>query len=79
MLIIAREVGTVRHARAAKMFPIRALATAASCSSHTVYEVEQSKRVPHFETVRRLSTTLGAEQTETTEFRRALLIEGDTA
>lgn len=79
MLSFARGVGTVRHAPAAKMFTVRALASAPSCSSHTVYEVERSKRTPHFETVRRLSTTLGDEQTETTEFRRALLIEGDTA
>ena len=69
------EVRTLRRARAARMLTVRGLAAAAGCSPHTVHEVETGRRVPRFDTIRRLSEALGVEPTGIAEFRRALLLE----
>jgi transcriptional regulator with XRE-family HTH domain len=66
---------TLKQARMAQMFTVRGLAAAAGCSPHTVHEVEQGKRLPRFDTIRRLSAALGIEPTEIAEFRRVLLLE----
>ncbi len=69
------QVRTLRQARAERMLTVRALAQAAGCSPHTVHQVETGRRVPQFDTIRRLSAALGVEPAEITEFRRALLLE----
>lgn len=74
--MVEREgtVRTLRQARAARMLTVRGLASAAGCSPHTVHQVESGKRVPRFDTIRRLSTALGVEPTQVAEFRGALLL-----
>ncbi len=79
MEIGERTIQTLRQARAARMLTVRALAEAANCSPHTVHEVERGKRVPRFDTVRRLSAALGVEPEGIAEFRRALMIEEERA
>jgi transcriptional regulator with XRE-family HTH domain len=68
-------VQSLRNARTARMLTVRGLAAAAGCSPHTVHEVELGKRVPRFDTIRRLSVALGVKPNEIAEFRRALLLE----
>ena len=68
-------IRTLKRARAARMLTIRGLAAAAGCSRHTVHQVELGRRVPRFDTIKRLSAALGVEPTEVAEFRQALLIE----
>jgi transcriptional regulator with XRE-family HTH domain len=57
------------------MLTVRALAAAAGCSPTTVHDVETGKRVPRFDTIRRLSAALEVESTQIVEFRQALLME----
>ncbi len=75
MRMATEAVVTLRQARVARMLTIRALAVAAGCSSTTVHEVETGKRVPRFDTIRRLSRAVGVEPINIVEFRQALLLE----
>lgn len=68
-------VVTLRQARLDRLLTVRALAAAAGCSPTTVHEVETGKRVPRFDTIRRLSAALKVEPSQVVEFRQALLME----
>ncbi len=70
---------TLRQVRAARMLTVRALAQAAGCSPYTVHQVEMGRRVPQFDTIRRLAAALEVEPAEIVEFRRALLLEEEDA
>ncbi len=66
---------TLKRARMARLLTVRALAAAAGVSTHTVHEVETGKRAPRFGTIKRLSTALGIDPSEVTEFRAVLFGE----
>lgn len=68
----------LRQVRTRRMLTIRGLAEVAECSPHTVHEVESGKRVPRFDTIRRLSAALGVEPADISEFRRVLLGEEES-
>ncbi len=77
-MVSADRARSLKQVRSARMLTVRGLAAAAGCSPHTVHQVETGRRVPHFETVRRLSNALGLEPAEVIEFRRALRLEEDS-
>ncbi len=69
---------TLKRARTERLMTVRALATAAGVSTHTVHEVETGKRPPRFGTIKRLSAALGVDPAEVAEFRAVLFGEEDS-
>lgn len=63
---------TLREWRAAKVMSIQALVAATGVSNKTIVEIEHGRRVPNFQTIRRLSEALGVEPTEVEEFANAI-------
>ncbi len=63
---------TLREVRARRMLTIRKLAALAGVAPMTIQFVESGKRVPQFETMRKIAAALGVEATEIAEFAAAI-------
>ncbi len=67
---------TLREWRARRLLTVRGLADAAGVAPATVYLVENGKSVPTFRVIRALSSALGVQPAEVTEFAAAIEAAG---
>ena len=67
----------LRDVRSERLLSARQLAARAGCAYLTVLATEHGRRTPSFETIRRLSDTLGIEPRDVTEFRRAMRLPAE--
>lgn len=68
----------LREWRASRLMSIRDLAEAAEIAPKTLTDIEYSRRVPTFATMRRISAALGVSPHEIAEFANALRARGAT-
>ena len=67
----------LREVRTERLLSARQLAMRSGCAYSTVLTTERGERTPSFETIRRLSETLGVEPSDVTEFRRAMRLPAE--
>ena len=63
---------SLKEWRARRLLTVRGLAKAASVAPGTVYKVENGRTSPQFRVIQALSTVLGVEPEEVTEFAAAI-------
>jgi transcriptional regulator with XRE-family HTH domain len=63
---------TLREWRIARLMSTRGLADAAHISNKTLIDIEYGRRRPHYATIGKLSSALGVEPTEVSEFVAAM-------
>lgn len=70
---------TLREWRLARLMSTQQLATRAGITKKTLIDLEYGRRLPHYETMGRLSEALGVEATEVEEFAKAIGERGKSA
>ena len=70
---------TLREWRVQRLLSIDALASKAGVSNKTIVQIENSRQLPTFRTMQRISAALGVEPGEIAEFAAALAERGKDA
>ena len=72
-------VRNLREARVEKLYSLRELAKVAGVSTATLFDAESGKRMPNFNTIRRIALALDIAPLDVEEFKAAIELRGKDA